>query len=111
MSLSRWGEYEKLSINSNFLVKGSINKHPLLIPSCNRIQHVDCANILYGLTPYSAFSKAAFGRTVLLYAPTPTMISSIPRRIHYLGGRSRELVLFTTGNTVGITTWEEYKEL
>lgn len=29
MSLSRWGEYEKLSISSNFLVKGSINKHPL----------------------------------------------------------------------------------
>lgn len=64
MSLSRWGEYEKLSISSNFLVKGSINKHPLLIPSCNHMQHVDCANILYGLTPYAAFSEAAVGRIV-----------------------------------------------
>lgn len=111
MSLSRWGEYEKLSINSNLLVKGSINKHPLLIPSYNRMQHVDCANILYGLTPYSAFSEAAVGRTVLLYAPKPTMKFRVPRRIYYLGGRSRELVLFTTGNTVDIATWEEYKEL
>lgn len=75
------------------------------------MQHVDCANILYLLTPYAAFSECTVGRTVLLYAPKPTMRFRVPRRIDFLGGISRELVLFTTGYTADITTWEEYKEL